>query len=918
MRTPTFLLRGVRPLGGQPRDLLLRDGVVADVGEPHDRLDAPGAHVLDGDGLVALPGLVDLHTHLREPGREDAETVESGTRAAALGGFTAVHAMANTEPVADTAGVVEQVWRLGRRAGWVEVRPVGAVTVGLRGERLAELGAMADSAAGVRVFSDDGRCVADAVLMRRALEYVKAFDGVVAQHSQEPRLTEGAQMHEGEVSAVLGLTGWPAAAEEAVIARDVLLAGHVGSRLHVCHVSTAGSVEIVRWAKSRGVRVTAEVTPHHLLLTDEEVRSYDPVFKVNPPLRTAQDVQALRAALADGTVDVVATDHAPHAVEDKDCEWAAAATGMTGLETALSVVQATMVDTGLLDWAGVADADVGGARRDRPRDRSGVRPAAGRAGQPRARRPGRAARRRSGVDGDGGPEQPVPGPRAARPRGGDVLPRPADRPGRVARRPRRRAGRPRGAGGGRGVSRGTAVGLLAVLVILVWLAMLAGWRRRAARQTRELGLTSLPATPAEPGASLTEDTDGVYVSTTAAGRWLERITAYGLGARSAATHGRHRGGRDLAAPGRTGRLRARRRTRRRAPLGRHRGQGRAARRDRRRHVAAGSHRGRHRVPAAGRRPTPTGWSPRSGGSRRPRPRGAPHERGGVLVLEDGRAWRGQAYGAVGETVGEAVFATGMTGYQETLTDPSYHRQVVVMTAPHIGNTGVNDEDPESWRIWVAGYVVRDPARRASNWRARRELADELRDAGVVGISGVDTRAITRHLRERGAMRAGVFSGEAAARPVQALADVVRAAPPMTGADLAGEVTTPRAYVVPAVGERRLTVAAIDLGIKAMTPRRMAERGIEVHVLPASATLADVRAVRPDGVFFSNGPGDPAASTGPVGAAARGARAPACRSSGSASATSCSAGRSASERTSSGTATGGSTSRCWTGPRAGSR
>ncbi|MGZ4627136.1 MAG: dihydroorotase, partial [Kineosporiaceae bacterium] len=246
-------------------------------------------------------------------------------------------------------------WRLGRRAGWVEVRPVGAVTVGLRGERLAELGAMAESAAGVRVFSDDGRCVADAVLMRRALEYVKAFDGVVAQHSQEPRLTEGAQMHEGEVSAVLGLTGWPAAAEEAVIARDVLLAGHVGSRLHVCHVSTAGSVEIVRWAKSRGVRVTAEVTPHHLLLTDEEVRSYDPVFKVNPPLRTAQDVQALRAALADGTVDVVATDHAPHAVEDKDCEWAAAATGMTGLETALSVVQATMVDTGLLDWAGVAE-----------------------------------------------------------------------------------------------------------------------------------------------------------------------------------------------------------------------------------------------------------------------------------------------------------------------------------------------------------------------------------------------------------------------------------------------------------------------------------------------------------------------------------------------------------------------------------
>ena len=346
-----YLIRGARLLGGEPTDLLIRDGVLAGIGAGQL---AAGVRLLDADGLVALPGLVDLHTHLREPGREDAETVETGSRAAALGGFTAVHAMANTDPVADTAGVVEQVWRLGREAGWVDVRPVGAVTVGLRGERLAELGAMADSAAGVRVFSDDGKCVADAVLMRRALEYVKAFDGVVAQHAQESRLTQDAQMHEGEVSAVLGLRGWPAVAEEAIIARDVLLAGHVGSRLHVCHVSTAGSVEIVRWAKARGVRVTAEVTPHHLLLTDEQVRSYDPVFKVNPPLRSQDDVQALRSALADGTIDVVATDHAPHPVEDKDCEWAAAAMGMTGLETALSVVQATMVDTGLLDWAGVA------------------------------------------------------------------------------------------------------------------------------------------------------------------------------------------------------------------------------------------------------------------------------------------------------------------------------------------------------------------------------------------------------------------------------------------------------------------------------------------------------------------------------------------------------------------------------------
>ncbi|GAB2694465.1 dihydroorotase [Thalassiella azotivora] len=347
----THLIRGAALLGGAPTDVLVRDGVVTEVGQ---RLDAAGAHVVDADGLVLLPGLVDLHTHLREPGREDAETVETGSRAAALGGFTAVHAMANTDPVADTAGVVEQVWRLGREAGWVDVRPVGAVTVGLAGERLAELGAMADSAAGVRVFSDDGHCVHDAVLMRRALEYVKAFDGVVAQHAQEPRLTEGAQMHEGELSGVLGLPGWPAVAEEAIVARDVLLAGHVGSRLHVCHVSTAGSVEIIRWAKGRGIDVTAEVTPHHLLLTDEQVRGYDPVFKVNPPLRTAEDVQALRGALADGTIDVVATDHAPHPTEDKDCEWAAAAMGMTGLETALSVVQEAMVSTGLIDWADVA------------------------------------------------------------------------------------------------------------------------------------------------------------------------------------------------------------------------------------------------------------------------------------------------------------------------------------------------------------------------------------------------------------------------------------------------------------------------------------------------------------------------------------------------------------------------------------
>jgi dihydroorotase len=338
--------------GGGPADIGIAGGVITAIGSG---LATGNAQVIDATGLIALPGLVDLHTHLREPGREDAETVETGTAAAALGGYTAVHAMANTEPVADTAGVVEQVWRLGREAGHADVQPVGAVTVGLGGKQLAELGAMADSAARVRVFSDDGKCVADPLLMRRALEYVKAFDGVIAQHAQDPRLTEGAQLNEGEMSGRLGLAGWPGVAEEGIVARDCLLAAHVGSALHICHVSTAGSVEIIRWAKSKGWLVTAEVTPHHLLLTDELAVGYDPVFKVNPPLRTAADVAELRRALADGTIDCVATDHAPHPVEAKETEWAEAAWGMTGLETALRVVQLAMVDTGLLDWDGIAD-----------------------------------------------------------------------------------------------------------------------------------------------------------------------------------------------------------------------------------------------------------------------------------------------------------------------------------------------------------------------------------------------------------------------------------------------------------------------------------------------------------------------------------------------------------------------------------
>ncbi len=354
-RPAPVLIRGAAPYGEDPADVLLAGGRIAAVGvDASVHPEAADAEVVDGSGLVLLPGLVDLHTHLREPGAEDAETVASGSAAAALGGYTAVFAMPNTEPAADTAGVVEQVFRLGREVGLVDVQPIGAVTVGRNGSQLAELAAMASSAARVRMFSDDGSCVADPLLMRRALEYVKAFGGVIAQHAEEVRLTAGAQMHEGVVSARLGLAGWPAVAEEAIVARDCLLAEHVGSRLHVCHVSTSGSVELIAAAKAHGASVTAEVTPHHLLLTDSRAESYDPVNKVNPPLRPDPHVQALRRALADGVIDCVATDHAPHARQDKETEWAAARPGMLGLETALSVVCAAMCETGLLDWRGVA------------------------------------------------------------------------------------------------------------------------------------------------------------------------------------------------------------------------------------------------------------------------------------------------------------------------------------------------------------------------------------------------------------------------------------------------------------------------------------------------------------------------------------------------------------------------------------
>jgi len=335
-------------------NVTLADGRKVNVAIDGDRITSVGheqhGELVDCDGLVLLSGFVDVHTHLRQPGYEQSETVLTGSMAAALGGYTAVHPMANTMPVADNAGVVEQIQRLGEDAGLVEVQPIGAVTLGLGGEQLAELGSMNASRAKVTIFSDDGKCVSDALVMRRALAYVKTFNGVIAQHAQEPRLTQNAQMNEGAVSAELGLAGWPAVAEESIIARDIMLAELTESRLHVCHVSTAGSVEQIRLGKARGVRVTAEVTPHHLLLTEELARTYDPVYKVNPPLRTASDVEALREALIDGTIDVIGTDHAPHPDELKSCEWSSAAFGMLGLETAASIAQLVLVDSGKSTW----------------------------------------------------------------------------------------------------------------------------------------------------------------------------------------------------------------------------------------------------------------------------------------------------------------------------------------------------------------------------------------------------------------------------------------------------------------------------------------------------------------------------------------------------------------------------------------
>lgn len=338
-----IVLKNAQLSSGVRTDVVIEAGVITELG-------ATSHSGIDCDGLILLPGFVDVHTHLREPGFEASETILTGSRSAAAGGYTAVCSMANTHPVTDTAELVEEIQQLGEAAGYVHVQPIGAVTRGLAGESLSDITAMAKSKAKVRIFSDDGVCVFDEKLMEQALREVALFGGVIAQHAQDPTLTPNAQMNAGALATELGLTGWPALAEEKIIERDVLLAEKTGARLHICHLTTAGAVEIVRWAKSRGIAVTAEVTPHHLLLTQELVRSYDPVFKVNPPLRTQQDTLALQQALADGTIDMLGTDHAPHSAEKKQCEWDAAAFGMVGLENAAGVLQQVLIDSGRSDW----------------------------------------------------------------------------------------------------------------------------------------------------------------------------------------------------------------------------------------------------------------------------------------------------------------------------------------------------------------------------------------------------------------------------------------------------------------------------------------------------------------------------------------------------------------------------------------
>lgn len=348
-----LLIKNIRLYGeGEPTNVLIRGGVIDSIG-PEVQADG-AAETIDGGGNVLLPGLVDMHVHLREPGREDTETIESGSKAAAKGGFTAVFTMANTTPVTDQPIIAESVWAKSQALGLCDVHPVGSITKGLEGKSLTEFGMMARSDAKVRMFSDDGKCVQNPQLMRRALEYAKGMDMLLAQHAEDDRMTGGSSAHEGENAARLGLRGWPRVAEESIVARDALLARDYGNRVHICHASTQGTVELLQWAKEHDIPLTAEVTPHHLLMTDDKLRTYDGLFRVNPPLREQRDTEALRQALLDGTIDCVATDHAPHGSEDKCVEFENARPGMLGLESSLAVIARLFVETGLADWRFIA------------------------------------------------------------------------------------------------------------------------------------------------------------------------------------------------------------------------------------------------------------------------------------------------------------------------------------------------------------------------------------------------------------------------------------------------------------------------------------------------------------------------------------------------------------------------------------
>lgn len=350
MKYRKFLLKGIKLFGCKPINMLIIGNKIAAYSQSLRNIIGLDTKVIDADGLICLPGFVDLHSHLRDPGFHELETIESAGQSAALGGYTAIHSMPNSLPVADNIQVVEYIHNLGILKGWTQVKPIGAVTVGLKGTHIAEMMSMHQSLAKVVIFSDDGFCIQNSMIMRRALEYVKTFDGIIAQHSEDMSLTQDAQVNEGVISAELGLIGWPSIAEESIILRDILLSQYLNSRLHICHVSTEGSVKIIRWAKKKGINVTSEVTPHHLILTEDIIKGYNPVYKVNPPLRTSKDVLALQQGLLDGTIDAIATDHAPHSKDSKECEWHNAKPGVIGLETAFSIIQKTMFNTGLMSW----------------------------------------------------------------------------------------------------------------------------------------------------------------------------------------------------------------------------------------------------------------------------------------------------------------------------------------------------------------------------------------------------------------------------------------------------------------------------------------------------------------------------------------------------------------------------------------